>query len=331
MSTKLFCTDTDSGTITVIDPTSSPMTVISKIPVGNSPRGGVMFTASGRGYVGNSAGDFISEIDAISLRETARIKVGIAPMGVGIVPGDDYLLVSNSGSNYVSVVNLTERKEIHQIPVGREPRHMAVGKDGHYAYVAVSGGDYVSKIDISALKQHDPSKLVDVREVARIQVGEGSAPYSVGLNLDATLAIVANNQVAYASLIETSSNSVLAEIDVGNKGGRGAAFAPDGATAFITVEDISEMVAIDVEARSVVNRFPTSPGPRGFAIDPETFRMYIAGFSRTGKEAELLSTPNSVSVVNLAATGFSTMSRARPAFDEVTVGAGPCSVTIFKD
>ena len=298
MAKKLFCTDTDAGTITVIDPNSNPLKVISKIPVGNSPRGGVMFTKSGRGYVGNSAGDFISEIDAISLRETARIKVGIAPMGVGIIPGDNYLLVSNSGSNYVSLVDLTIRKEIHQIPVGREPRHMAISKDGDYAYVAVSGNDYIAKIDISSLKKGNHSSLADIREVSRIQVGDGSAPYSIGLNEDSSLGIVANNQVTYASIIETTSNKVRSNIDLGSKGARGAAFSPDGATAFVTIEDISEMVAIDVESLSIVNRFPTSPGPRGFAIDPDTFKMYIAGFSRTGKGSAMLSTPNSVSAVS---------------------------------
>lgn len=155
--------------------------------------------------------------------------------------------------------------------------------------------------------------------------------YSIGLNEDSSLGIVANNQVTYASIIETTSNKVRSNIDLGSKGARGAAFSPDGATAFVTIEDISEMVAIDVESLSIVNRFPTSPGPRGFAIDPDTFKMYIAGFSRTGKGSAMLSTPNSVSVVNLSTTGFSIMADARPSFEEVTVGAGPCSVTIFKD
>ena len=331
MSTRLFCTDTDSGSISVIDPTSNPMSVITRIPVGNSPRGSVMFTSIGRGYVGNSAGDFISEIDAISLRETARIKVGIAPMGVGIIPGDLYLLVSNSGSNYISVVDLTYREEIHQIPVGREPRHMYVSSDGSFVYVAVSGGDYIARIDTTALVSGDISGLASVREVARIPVGSGAAPYSVAISPDGKSALAANNQASYASLIDTTSNAVIADIDLGHKGGRGAGFSPDGATGFVSVEDISEMVAIDIATRSVINRFPTSPGPRGFAIDPDTFKIYVAGFSRTTSRSEFLQTPNTVSVINLATSGFSILENARPTFEEVSVGAGPCSVTIFKD
>ena len=288
-----------------------------------------MFTALGRGYVGNSAGDFLSEIDAISLRETARIKVGIAPMGVGIVPGDAFLLASNSGSNTVSVVDLGTRTEIAQVPVGREPRHMAVNKDGTFAYVAVSGGDYISRIDISALSAG--RSVSAVREVARISVGSGAAPYSVALTKDGLLALAANNQADYASLIDTTTDSVIANIDLGSKGGRGAGFAPDGLTGFISIEDVSELVAIDVASRAVVSRFPTNPGPRGFTIDEDTFKMYIAGFSRTGASTlATVKSPNAITVINLASSRFTAFATAQPTYQEVLVGAGPCSVTLFK-
>lgn len=329
MTKKLFSTDTDHGTITVIDP--ELMETIAKIPVGNSPRGGVMFTSTGRGFVGNSASDYISEIDPINLREVAKIKVGIAPMGVGIAPGDNYLLVSNSGSNYISIVDLNLRKEIHQIHVGREPRHMAISKNGEYAFVAVSGADYISKINISALTKN-PKDLTSIREIDKIYMGTGSAPYSVGLNPTDDMLIVANNQVSYASLIllNTDDNEIT-KIDLGNKGGRGAAFSPEGDLIFVTIEDTSEIVVIDVTTKKIINRYPTGPGPRGFAIDPENFKVYIAGFSRGDlKSRGFLSTPNTISVLDLSSSKFVKTSNQRPNFEEIVVGAGPCSVTIFK-
>lgn len=47
----MFSTDTDSGTITVINFESDDFPVLAKIEVGNGPRGAVRFTKSGRGFV----------------------------------------------------------------------------------------------------------------------------------------------------------------------------------------------------------------------------------------------------------------------------------------
>lgn len=329
MTMQLYCTDTDSGTISVIDPSGKALKVISKIPVGNGPRGAVMFTSTGRGYVGNSAGDTISEIDAVTMRETARIKVGIAPMGVGLIPGDRYALVSNSGSNYVSVVDLTKRVEVHQVHVGREPRHMSITPDGKAAYVAVSGADYVAKLDTSALAANDESKLSRVSEVARISTGADAMPYSTAIAANGKVGAVANNQATYMSILDLTRDVVAKTVDVGNKGGRGVQFSPDSKTVFLTVEDTSELVAIDVYTGKILNTFETGPGPRGFVIDPKSCRIYVAGFARAKKVTGALTTPNTVCVVDLSATAFSALEKASPNYTDVRVGAGPCSVNMF--
>ena len=137
---ELFSTDTDDGVISVIAKTSKNGHQLARqIRVGNAPRGGVKFTASGRGFVSNTSQNTISEIDPVSLEEVRRIEVGHGPRGIGIVPGDKYLLVSNSGSDTLSVVDLELNVEVRQLPTGRDPRHMAVTGDGKTAYICVWG------------------------------------------------------------------------------------------------------------------------------------------------------------------------------------------------
>jgi YVTN family beta-propeller protein len=337
MVTRLFSTDTDSGTITALETSNGQFNVIQTIPVGNSPRGAVKFTRAGRGYISNSSGDTISEIDALTCRETARIKVGIAPMGVGIIPGDRFALVSNSGSNYISVVDLNEREEIFQVSVGREPRHMDITKDGLWAFVAISGSDYISKISTKALFEVDIDDIQnEVREIAHIFVGKGACPYSVGIAPSGQLVYSANNQVPYISVINTSSNQVEAQVDVGNKGARGVAFTPDGSQALITIEDTSEIVVIDTSSQTITRRFPTGPGPRGLIVDPKSEVIYASAFTRTKKspssdnQLNLLSTPNTLSVIDLSTQGFTRLDQAEPRYSEISVGAGPCSVSIFE-
>ncbi len=322
----LFCTDTDSGTITAFDLDGEEPKSIASIPVGNGPRGAVRFTKDGRGFVANHAGDTISEIDAHSLREVQRIKVGIAPIGVAIVPGDQYALVSNGGDNSISVVDLGDRKEVHQTSVGREPRHLDVTPSGEFAYAPISGADYIGKLTLEGLKKGQP---ISVREVARIFLGKGTMPYSAAVSPDGRWVIAANNQARHVSVIDTSHDRIAREIDVGVKGARGSAFTPDSKFAFVTIEDTSEIVVINMETGEIENRLPSGPGPRGILFDADTSTLFASAFSRT--QASTARAVNSVSAVRLGAVGgFATLRGIRPHVADLSVGAGPCSVSIFR-
>jgi YVTN family beta-propeller protein len=330
----LFSTDTDSGTVTVLSKKNNDLEKVAVIPVGNGPRGGVMFTKDGRGFVGNSAGDTISEIDALSFRESAKIKVGIAPTGVGLIPGDRFALVSNSGSNYVSIVDLNNRSEIGKISTGREPKHMCISSDGKLAFVAVFGADHVSVIDTSALSTAgDTPNLGQVREIARISVGADSAPYSTAISHDDKYVLVANNQVDYMNLIDVETMAVAKTVYVGSKGGRGVGFSASGEIGFISIEDTNELVTISIPNGEILARTETGPGPRGFAIDDEISTIFVAGFSRTRKSLGQLTQPNTVSQIRFGAEKFSALTKTdmEPELSDSAVGAGPCSVSIFRD
>jgi YVTN family beta-propeller protein len=335
MSTKrIFSTDTDSSTISVFEESNSAINKIQVIPVGNGPRGAVKFTSLGVGHVSNNDGDTISEIDAKSLRETAKIKVGVAPTGVGVVRGDRYLLSSNSGSDSISIVDLSVRREILQIAVGKQPRHMDLTSDGSYAYVAISGGDYVAKIDIRSLHDNNADLIREnVREINRIFLGAGANPYSVGISEENNHVFVANNQATYISVIDLESDAVISTIDLGTKGARGVAFSPDQEKVYISVEDTSEIVEIDNNTLSIARRLPTGPGPRGMAVDPETGTVYAACFTRTqgGRANEFVASsinlPNSMTVINPAVANL--VDTGEGGFG-ISVGQGPCSIAIFE-
>lgn len=324
MQRLLFSTDTDSGTITAYD-FSNQTQPIAKIQIGNGPRGAVRFTKDGRGFVTNHAGNTVSEIDAFSLREVARVTVGIAPIGLAIIPGDKYAIVSNSGDNTVSIVDLGSRSECFTLPVGREPRHPDVMPDGKFAYVPLSGGDTLLKIDVSELAKSTPD-LSKVVISSRIFLGQGTMPYSAAVSPKGDKVITANNQVDYISIVDVASDKILHNVNVGSKGARGTAYTPDGSVAFVSIEDISETVAIDVAAGTVAQRLASGPGPRGLLYDAKTQTICVAGFSRTGGAIAMV--PNSVSVLHVGATPLTL--GAAPAVVSLSVGAGPCSVAMFE-
>ena len=324
MSKLLFSTDTDSGTITVFDAEKDPMTQVGQIPVGNGPRGAVRFTKDGRGFVTNHAGNTISEIDAVSLREVARIIVGIAPIGLAIAPGDRFAIVSNAGDNSVSIVDLRSRQEKATIPVGREPRHPDVTPDGKTAFVPISGSDYISMLDISELSKDAPN-FGSIHEVKRIGVGRGTMPYSAAVSPNGRIVVSANNQQTFVTLIDALSGAILKEVDMGSKGARGTAYTPDSAIAFVSIEDTSEVVAINLTTQVVEQRFATGPGPRGLLYDAQNQTIVVSAFSRTTTAGR---PPNSATILRLGPAPLAA-GAAAPRVRDLPVGAGPCSVSMF--
>jgi len=326
---RIFSTDTDSGTVTIVERDGVAFRHVATVGVGNAPRGAVKFTADGRGFVSNCGGDTISEIDAFTGRETGRIRVGPAPRGIGILPGDRYALVSSSGENFVSIVDLGQRAEIGRVAVGRDPRHMAVRKDGTAAYVAVWGAHYVAHIDTAGLVgEREKPDLSSVREIARIEIGDEAHPYSLTLAPDGDTAYVANTQATYVSVIDLKEDWVADRIELGSKGARAVAFSPDGDTAYVAIEDTSEVVAIDTASREIRTRWPVGPGPRGIALDPTGVSLFASVFARQEARPAAGRTfqPNTLTVIDLASAA---KGRA-PGYEEIPVGKGPCSVAVLS-
>jgi YVTN family beta-propeller protein len=325
---EIYSTDTDSGQISVIRKDADGHKSVTAIPVGNAPRGGVKFTRDGRGFVSNTSTNSVSEIDALTHREVARISVGSGPRGIGILPGDRYMLVSNSGSNTVSIVDLESRTELTQVAVGRDPRHMAIVGDA--AYVCIWGSGYIAKIDISGLKNGDAS---DVREIARIRIQENSHPYSLNVDRTGRYALVACNSVDYVPVIDLATDRVAHRVPVTSQGGRAVAFSPDNRYALVTLERESVIAVIDLTTFTVTRYLPTGPSPRGIAVDDRDFTIYSSAFSRgttlhAGQPGNL---PHAITVIHLDNVDLSTGddSGGQPVFDDIPVGYGPCSVSLF--
>lgn len=328
MAIEIYSTDTDSGQISVIRKDGDTYHNVTTIPVGNAPRGSVKFTQDGRGFVSNTSTNSVSEIDALTHREVARIAVGSGPRGLGIVPGDRYMLVSNSGSNTVSVVDLEARVELTQVAVGRDPRHMAIV--GAFAYVCVWGSGYIAKIDIAGLARGD---VGDVREIGRIRIQENSHPYSLNVDHTGRYAFVACNSVDYVPVIDLTTDHVVHRVPVTSQGGRAVAFSPDNRFALVTLERESTIAVIDLSTFKVTRYVPVGPSPRGIAVDERDFTVYASAFARgtvlyAGQPGSL---PHAVTVVKMDNVDLSTdeATGGKPVFDDIRVGFGPCSVSLF--
>ncbi|WP_209446092.1 YncE family protein [Streptomyces sp. MZ04] len=333
MTVEIYSTDTDSGQITVIRKDGpSAHEVRKEISVGNAPRGSVKFTRDGRGFVSNTSTNTVSELDALTRREVARITVGSGPRGLGIVPGERYLLVSNSGSNTVSVVDLESRTELTQVAVARDPRHMAISKDGRHAYVCIWGSGYIAKLDLSGLV--DEGRPETIREVARIHIGEDSFPYSLNIDRTGKRAYVACNAIAEMPVIDLETDTVIARVPVLADGGRAVAFTTDNRYALLTLERNSVIAVVDTDELKATRNIPVGPGPRGIAVDDNDGTVYCGISARTvpdDDQVEFKFSPHTLTVVHLDGVDLSMSAEegGQVQYDEIKVGYGPCSVSVF--
>lgn len=85
-----------------------------------------------------------------------------------------------------------------------------------------------------------------------------------------------NGRGQSATVIDAKSNAVLATINLNGKP-EFAAVDDKAGRVFNNLEDKSELVAIDIKSREVVNRWPIAPGEEasGLAFDAEHHRLFL--------------------------------------------------------
>jgi autotransporter-associated beta strand protein/YVTN family beta-propeller protein len=126
--------------------------VISSIPVGNSPTG-VAVTPNGK-YVyvanqtnhGSSSGQpivgTVSVINTATNSVVSSIPVGFSPTGITVTPNGQYVYVANMNnqgvSGTVSVISTATNTVVSTIAVGAAPIGVSVTPDGKYVYVSNS-------------------------------------------------------------------------------------------------------------------------------------------------------------------------------------------------
>lgn len=322
--TEIYSTDTDSGTISVLENNNGKVSKIASIRVGNAPRGSVRFTSDGRGYVSNTSTNTISEIDGLSHKETRRIMVGNGPRGLFVVGQEKFLLVSNSGSDTLSIVDLEDGEELRQLPVGSDPRHMIVSEG--FAYVCLWGEGAIAKVNVSGLDNGDVNS---VEVVKTIMLGPDTFPYSLNIDDTRGLAFVACNAIQSIPVIDLATDSIHADVSVRAGGVRAVTFTPDNKYALASIERDNSIAVIDLDSLTVTRYLDAGPAPRGVVSDIDG-TVYAAAFSRAFVAKYDISDWGShgVTVIHTKEADLSNPD-SDVAAESIQVGYGPCSVSVF--
>jgi YVTN family beta-propeller protein len=238
--------------------------------------------------------------------------------------------VANLDDDTVSVIDTARNTVVATIPVGGFPDGVATTPDGTRAYVTNNFDSNISVIDTA-------SNTV----VATIPVG--LAPSGIAITPDATdsyerdnrhhqpLAYVTNAADNTVSVIDTTSNKVLATIPVGQDP-TGVAITSDGTQAYVTNQLDDSVSVIDTANNKVVATIPGFVIPTGVAVTPDGTHTYGRENGRHQSFAYVTNNVPSIDGSNFPASAVSVINTASNKVSAtIPVGQDPNGAAITAD
>jgi YVTN family beta-propeller protein len=239
--------------------------VVANIDIPGNPNGVAVHPDGSRVYVTNYWGPALVVVDAASntVIRSISLNVGVAvdyAMFVALNPSGSRAYVTQLFSNTVAVVDTATDTVLAHIPVPTSPTGIAVNPAGTKAFVA-SQSDVISVIDLAT------NTVTAVIPVLPVGGGE-KRPIMVAVNPAGTRAYVTNGIASTVSVVDTSSNSIVATIPVGGFL-RGVAVTPSGSRVYVASSN-GFIVAIDATSNMVTGSIPAGSEPAVIAIGPAT-------------------------------------------------------------
>src|SRR5260221_5236799 len=270
-----YIANTGSNTVSVINTVTN--TVVATIPVGLVPQAVAVSPNGHTVYVTNNSPNNLfvipGSVSVINTQTNTVIDSLIAPAASGVAVGPDgtvYVTTEHSNMGFLLSSSAPE------IQVGSFPSGVAVSPDGTMVYVANPVDNTVSVINTTPLFQ-------DV--VATVAVG--ISPNGLSVSPDGSRVYVAN--AGSVSVINTTSNTVIATIPTGGGPAGGILVTPDGSRVYVAGGQANIVSVINTATNAVVATIPVSGGPLGVSVTPDGSRVYV-----TDNQA------NNVSVINTA-------------------------------
>ena len=240
---RAYVANFGSNSVSVIDTSSN--TVVATVGVGSQPNGVAITPDGTRAYVANGGGD-VWVIDTSSNTVVAKVVVGSYPTGVAITPDGARAYVTRANGNSVSVIATSSNTVVATVGVGTGPVGVAITPDGTRAYVTNADSGTVSVIATSS------NTVVATVGV----VGVADSPVGVAITPDGTRAYVtiATNVTGAGngavSVIDTSSNTVVATVGVGSTPFGVAIKAGNGEPASYTCTNTTPPVITSIDSAS---------------------------------------------------------------------------------
>ncbi len=165
-------------------------------------------------------------------------------------------VILNSGQASVSLIDMQTRQVVKTIPVGKEPHHLMMTPDQKTLLIAnAAGNDVVLMNPVSGEITGRVPNIID--------------PYQIGYSPNHKWFVANGNRLDRVDIYSANGADLkLAKTVKLAKTPSHIAFTSDSKIAFITLQDSSELAAIDLETQNVLWVMPTGKVPAGLWMTP---------------------------------------------------------------
>ena len=165
-------------------------------------------------------------------------------------------IVLNSGAASVSLIDMATKAVTKTFPIGKEPHHLMMTPDQKVVLVANAAGNEVVLLDSTtgAYIKTIPN-IID--------------PYHIGYSPDKKWFIAAGNRLDRVDIYSVKNQELtLVKVLKLPKTPSHITFTSNSKTAFVTLQDSNELVAIDLDTQTVLWKMATGKMPAGVWMTP---------------------------------------------------------------
>jgi YVTN family beta-propeller protein len=198
-----------------------------------------------------------SAVFALLLANQSSFSQTNNPVAAGNAVGQPKLaVILNSGAASVSLIDMNTREVVKTIPVGKEPHHLMMTPDQKTLLIANAAGNDV--VLMNPTTGELTGKIPNIID-----------PYQIGYSPNHKWFIANGNRLDRVDIYSAdSANLKLVKTLKLPKTPSHIAFTSDSKIAFITLQDSSELAAIDLETQNVLWIMPTGKVPAGLWMTP---------------------------------------------------------------
>lgn len=266
--------DTTDSNVYIVDPAA--LTVSQTIPVGLTP-GAVAIDPAGAFVVCTNGSDgTVSVIETTGWTVTNTITVGSAPTVLDVAPDSSFVAVPNAGDDTMSIIRTADWTVASTTAV-TNPQALVI-------FPIPPSPDEVGEYNVATANSADNTATVlDVTSDGVAHVDDtitGPTGSDVAVSPDGSLLAVTNPGDNTVTLFETTANSAIAIVDVGDTP-VGVAFSNDGSLLAVTNRGDDTFSVIDVATRAVTQTIGTNDEPFGIVFAPDD--SYVAVSHQAGQ------------------------------------------------
>lgn len=176
------------------------------------------------------------------------------------------IFVLNSQDANVSVIDATSWKEMRRIPTGKEPHHLYLTPDEKSVIVANATADSLTFID---------PRTADVQRTIRGVLD----PYHLRFSPDMKWLVTAGNRLHHVDMYRWDGKDLtLAKRIPTGKTPSHIYIDTKSTTAYVTMQDSDELVAVDLNTQDIRWRIKTGPMPADVFLTPDD-RLALVGLT----------------------------------------------------